>query len=269
MITINSRTRIAALLKAHPGSLEAIISLSPAFEKLRNPVLRRLMAGRATIGMASKIGGCTVQAFFDQLRPLGFTVAEDQQPDIQEQQQEAPEVIRNLPPGMMTELDVRPVIAAGKDPLDLILEKVKPLKPGQALKLINSFEPAPLIRLLERQGFKAYIDTVSYQLVITYFLLQSGHDVAEPDTTKAEEGWDERLQEYSGRLETIDVRQMEMPQPMFLILDALDKLPEDHALFVYHKRIPVFLLPELATRKFDFRIKTIKDDEVHLLIYKS
>ncbi len=36
-----------------------------------------------------------------------------------------------------------------------------------------------------------------------------------------------------------------MPLPMHTILEALKTLPNDKALFVYHKRIPVFLLPEL------------------------
>lgn len=60
-----------------------------------------------------------------------------------------------------------------------------------------------------------------------------------------------------------------MPLPMLTILDELEKLPQTDALYVYHKRIPVFLLPELKDRKFEFRIKEISDGEVHLLIFKS
>ena len=41
---INANTKIAAILKQHPDALEAIISLNPKFEKLRNPLLRKLMA---------------------------------------------------------------------------------------------------------------------------------------------------------------------------------------------------------------------------------
>src|SRR5690606_31254055 len=69
---INERTKIAALLKHHPDALEAIVRLSPDFKKLRNPILRRLMAGRTSIAMASKIGGCKPEDFFQVLAPLGF-----------------------------------------------------------------------------------------------------------------------------------------------------------------------------------------------------
>ena len=56
---------------------------------------------------------------------------------------------------------------------------------------------------------------------------------------------------------------------MLTILEALKNLPLEKALFVYHKRIPVFLLPELADRKLDYRIKEICDGEVQLLIFKA
>jgi uncharacterized protein (DUF2249 family) len=52
-------------------------------------------------------------------------------------------------------------------------------------------------------------------------------------------------------------------------LEALDKLPPGEALFIHHKRIPVFLLPELAERKFEYRIKEIGEGNVQMLIYKA
>jgi hypothetical protein len=52
-------------------------------------------------------------------------------------------------------------------------------------------------------------------------------------------------------------------------MEALEILPGGKALFVYHKRIPVFLLPELEEQKFNYRIKEISDSEVQLLIYKD
>jgi uncharacterized protein (DUF2249 family) len=67
----------------------------------------------------------------------------------------------------------------------------------------------------------------------------------------------------------IDVRNLEMPMPMMTILENLETLPECKALFVYHKRIPVFLLTELKDRDFDYRIKEIQDGEVYLLIFKD
>jgi len=54
-MVITANTKIAAILKHNPAALDAIVSLLSKFEKLRNPVLRKLMAGRASVSMASKI----------------------------------------------------------------------------------------------------------------------------------------------------------------------------------------------------------------------
>jgi hypothetical protein len=65
------------------------------------------------------------------------------------------------------------------------------------------------------------------------------------------------------------VRHLEMPMPMMTILETLEKLPDDAALYVHHKRIPVFLLTELKERNFDYRIKEVSEGEVYLLIFKN
>jgi hypothetical protein len=54
---------------------------------------------------------------------------------------------------------------------------------------------------------------------------------------------------------------------MHSILNAMESLPKGKALYVFHKRIPVFLLPELAARDFAFRVREVGPDEVHLIIY--
>lgn len=270
MKTINSNTKIATLLKESPDALEAIISISPKFNKLRNPLLRKLMAARTSINMASKVGGCTVNDFFKKLELLGFNsdksiVAVDETTE----QNAVPEFVQNLKTADVVELDVRTEIESGKDPLNLILKAVKQLQPGQVLKLINSFEPVPLMLLLEKQGFESYAETINDNLVHTFFHQKQATEIKEVDTSKAGEGWDEMLQRFSDKMETIDVRHLEMPLPMLTILDALDKLPEEKALYVIHKRIPVFLLPELTERKFDYRIKEVGDGEVYLLIFRA
>ena len=73
-MTINSNTKIGSILKARPDALEVIISLSPKFEKLRNPFIRKMMANRTSIDAASKIAGCKVNDFFEKLQPLGFEI---------------------------------------------------------------------------------------------------------------------------------------------------------------------------------------------------
>lgn len=266
---INSETKIAALLKQNPAALDAIVSITPKFEKLRNPLLRKLMAGRTSIGMASKISGCSVTDFFNKLEPLGFEIDTKTVKIIDEEKPGLPSFFNSLKPGQITEFDARPIIDKGEDPLKLILKNVKKIQPGEALKIINTFEPTPLISLLKNQGFEAYVDVIEPQLVETYFFKTGTASFEIDEKENASDHWDTILEKFKGKLQTVDVRQLEMPLPMHTILEALENLPIDTALFVYHKRIPVFLLPELAEKKLDYRIKEISDGEVHLLIFKN
>jgi TusA-related sulfurtransferase len=266
---ISANTKIASLLKHNPDALEALVSLSPRFTKLRNPVLRKIIAARTSIAMASRIGGCSVQDFFNKLLPMGFEI-DKALAEPENVNHVVPEFMKNISADNIIELDVRPVIEKAKDPLNIIIDKVRSLEKGQVLKIINSFEPTPLIHLLGKQGFISYAEKIDSGIVNTYFYKKGDNipvkEIIEKDIAK---GWDEILNRFNDKIETIDVRSLEMPLPMHTILEALKKIPPDKALFVYHKRIPVYLLPELEDQQFSYRIKEINDAEVHLLIYKN
>ena len=272
---INEKTKIAALLKHHPDALEAIVSIAPDFKKLRNPILRKLMAGRTSISMASKVGGCSPEDFFKALAPLGFEV--DASAVLVEDKVDnspLPEYLTSLDKSQIKEFDVRQILASGQDPLRAIQEKVRDLKNNEVLVIINNFEPVPLIKLLEKQGFLSHVNYINEDRIDTYFYRDN--NATNTDSTPQLEAvqetssdWDELLQSYEGKLQNIDVRHLEMPMPMMTILEALDNLPKDMALYVHHKRIPVFLLTELKDRNFEFRIKDIQPGEVYLLIFKA
>lgn len=268
MQAINANTKISALLKENPEALEAIISLSPKFTKLRNPLLRKIMAPRTSIASASKIGGCSVHAFLEKLETIGFSIEHIQHIEETTLDDVLPAFMKNISSKKVTELDVRPVLESGKDPLQLIMSTIGQLQAGQILKLINSFEPVPLIHVLEKQGFAAYSETIDDNLVHTYFYKHTETKKPVPQLQASSEDWHTVLQRFEGNLVTVNVQNLEMPLPMLTILDELENLPEGKALYVHHKRIPVYLLPELQEKNFEYRIKEISESEVHLLIYR-
>ena len=269
-MTINANTKIASLIKQHPDALETIVGISPKFTKLRNPILRKVIAGRTSIAMASKMGGCSVDDFFNKLQPLGFEIDKTAKVIYNgDETNPVPEFMKNIQADKIIELDVRTAIESGKDPLNIIVQKVKTLQTGDVLKIVNSFEPTPLIHLLGNQGFESFTEMISDELVNTYFYKKTDSAIPATTSTTNASDWDEVLKRFSDKLETIDVRNLEMPLPMHTILESLENLSVGKALFVYHKRIPVFLLPELETQQFSYRIKEISDGEVHLLIYQD
>lgn len=272
---INSGTKIAALLKHHPDALEAIVSLSPDFKKLRNPVLRKLMAGRTSIAMASKIGGCSPEDFYRVLNPLGFEQGKDSAaPALQDTNAPSdplPDIVVQTEEADLVTLDVRQMLAEGNDPLRLIQATVKELTTGKVLKIVNTFEPTPLISLLGKQGFSSYVQRLGPDHIVTYFFNAGAAKTELPPSSPEgqQDDWNTQLNKYSGKLQEIDVRHLEMPQPMMTILESLETLPEGYALYVHHKRIPVFLLGELSDRNFDYRIQKKEEGTVFLLIFRK
>jgi len=266
---INANTKIASILNERADALDVIVSISPRFEKLRNPFLRKIMAARTNLAMASKIGGCSVANFINKLKPLGFEIDSNILP-VNKEKENMPAFMLTMQKEQVKELDVRPLIASGKDPLNLIIQNIKQLEPGQVLKVVNSFYPEPLTRLLKKQGFDSFADVINDDLVETYFhKWETITFPVEQPVADAHDDWDEILQKYNEKIQELDVRHLEMPLPMLTILEELEKLPADMALFVHHKRIPVYLLPELTERKFRYRIKEISEGKVNILIYRG
>ncbi|MBX2903323.1 MAG: DUF2249 domain-containing protein [Chitinophagales bacterium] len=273
---INERTKIAALLKHHPDALETIVAIAPDFKKLRNPILRAIMAGRTSIAMASKVGNCKPEDFFKALAPLGFEIdshTKAEEKPIEKQPQ--PEFLATRTPEQIIHFDVRAMLAEGNDPLKQIQQKAKALNASETLLIINNFEPVPLIKLLEKQGFSTYVNHINTDTIETYFFKEKNTEADNNTADAIEENiatsgdWEQVLAHFQNNLEEIDVRHLEMPLPMITILEALETLPNEKALYVHHKRIPVFLLTELKERHFEYRIKEIQDGEVYLLIFKN
>jgi hypothetical protein len=71
------------------------------------------------------------------------------------------------------------------------------------------------------------------------------------------------------RITFLDVRQLEMPKPMLAILEQTRNLVAGSTLFVYHKKIPVYLLPEMEKQGLTYAFKAIDPGDVHMLIYKK
>ena len=270
---IAANTKISALIKANPASIDAIASINSHFEKLKNPVLRKILASRVTIADAARIGGCEVGRFFEILEPLGFQVNTDQKnalkPGINIDALEMPAKLAKLLPDNLTILDVRDAIASGNDPFRKIMQAIEIQENEKALLIINTFEPTPLVAILKKKGFNSFIEIKSTDLVYTYFWKAENSpktpSVIEPEISNA---IDDVLVRFAGKVKQIDVRHLEMPQPMITILQELEILPAGMALLVNHKRVPQYLLPQLEDRGYSIALKEVAPGAVNLLIYK-
>lgn len=269
---INSQTKISALIKENPETIEAIASINPHFNKLRNPVLRKILASRVTVADAARIGKCEPAEIFAKLAAIGFEVEREETGDRIEAVSSQHSLIQEaIEAGRVETLDVRPILAGGVDPFKEIMGVLKTLPPGFALEVINTFEPAPLILILKNKGYLSEVRNEA-GVIYTYFLKVGEEPVQAPAADHffrvSIEELEQHKESYRGRCREIDVRDLEMPLPLVTILNELEGLPENHALFVHHKKTPQYLLPELEERGFKTWIADIEEGNVKLLIHR-
>lgn len=282
---INEKTKVSDVLKANKESIEALAAVAEPLTKLRNPVLRKIMASRVTLAEAAKMGGCSFDDIVRALKPLGFELASSTDEHQKSDEEATPQWMKQLSEQQITNFDVRQLLAGGTDPLKAIMAKFKEVNEGHALCIIVNFKPVPLINLLGKKNVLTYTRMLSPTLFETYFYKapadDSGIKKAEPVslTTTVKAGAVIKDSEVDFNLicaqfpeekrQTIDVRALEMPGPMQTILAELAELPDGHALFVYHKRIPVYLLEDLADKEFEIHICQLSDTDVRMLLFKS
>jgi uncharacterized protein (DUF2249 family) len=158
--------------------------------------------------------------------------------------------------------------------LKQIIQKFKQTTPGNALCIVNTFIPTPLIHLLEKDGVKTYTAQINKKEFHTYFLKplqekKSTHAKEEKVFMDNQVRFDQLCAKFDGKMKEIDVRHLEMPMPMQTILEELSLLTDGHALYVHHKRIPIYLLEELADQDFQVHVRNLEENDVKLLIFRS
>lgn len=176
-ILINGKTKIYTLLKANPLVIDTLADFNPHFSKLKNPVLRNLLARRVSILEACRIGKCEPAEFMAKMSALGFEIEDSVSTASATTTSAEP---TNPATGLkVVELDVRPILAKGNDPLKAILAEINALQTGECLKVINTFEPIPLISLLKKQGYSCWKLQEGPDLVSTFFI-KSGFETPQP-----------------------------------------------------------------------------------------
>lgn len=267
---IHQRTKISTIINHNKEAIEIIATINPHFKKLKNPLLRKILAPRVTIEDAARIGKCSIDDFFTALSTIGFEVEHLTVKQPVNHLEENNTVLGAIQEGKTKQLDVRTALENGTDPFHLIMDELKTLPEGHALEVINTFEPTPLIKILNKKGYASHV-TNSNETVHTYFLKV---DEINSEATHSEEhihfvpieALEKEKEQFPGFCKEIDVRDMEMPLPMVTILNELETLEENQSLLVHHKKVPQYLLPELEERDVMIWIAEIEDGNVKLFI---
>ena len=66
-------------------------------------------------------------------------------------------------------LDVRPIIASGREPFPEIRARIDQLRPNEGLSVVAPFLPSPLIEKLQSEGFFSRVERQPAGFWITHF----------------------------------------------------------------------------------------------------
>ncbi len=163
---ITPDTKIFDLLRAYPQTGDLLLKLSPAFAKLRNPILLKTVARVTSLRQAAQIGKIPLGDMISQLRSL----VGQGEVDIVENT----EISTSKPPDWLEEtriiqnFDARGLIESGGHPLNKVLKDIESLAEGDIYRLISPFLPAPLIEIVQSKGYLTYSNEDNNGEVYTY-----------------------------------------------------------------------------------------------------
>lgn len=147
------------------------------------------------------------------------------------------------------DLDVRPILRAGGEPFEQILNTVNALKPGEGLRLFATFKPTPLLHVLGSKGFTHEAKELGggdWEVKFSPSGAPATNAATPGKETVDHSTWPDPVQH-------LDNRDLDPPEPMVKILAATESLAPGEVLSAFLCREPIFLFPELAKRGHSWR----------------
>ena len=166
--TITPKTKVGELLHNFPDLEKVLMEMSPAFEKLKNPILRKTVAKVATLQQIAAVGGLKVDDIVNRLRKeTGQDATDESGTDSEYLSTGIPDWFHENK--IISRLDASPVINSGGSPMNDILSQTNLLNAGEIFELKTPFIPAPIVDMLRKKGFKVHCVRKENH-VLSYFI---------------------------------------------------------------------------------------------------
>lgn len=248
-------------------TIDKIIAINEHYKKIEPWKYEKYAASKFYVKDLAKIGEIHINILLKHIENFGFEVeyTMEEAPTFQDENK-----VLNVDTTKIVVLDVRPIIATGADPFNEIMAAIEVLKNEETLQIINVFVPIPLVNLLKGKGYKTWTNTISDNEFHTFFTKSetTAQEISINNTQAPELNFDDTLASYGDKVKKIDVRHLEMPEPMITILKEIEILADDYVLLVNHKKIPQFLLPELESRGYKWLSKDVDGGFILFIVFK-
>lgn len=269
---VSATDRVSDVLARDESLVEVFVRLAPHFAKLRNRMMRRVMARLVTVEQAAQTAGIPVAELVRELNgALGLGAAALDTSALDKSRHtatdRASESLAHPPHAPVVELDVRDDLRSGREPFSRIMTAVGSLRDGEVLELRTTFEPVPLLSVLAKRGFAHETGQHAPDDWAVWFWrpASEGADAASvapsPPLPADEVPADPRVV-------WLDVRGLEPPEPLLRTLAALETLPVGHELVQVNARVPQLLFPMLAERGFACDVDESRADRVLVRIWR-
>lgn len=166
-LIITPKTKVLELIETYPQLEDVLIGYVPAFNKLKNPLLRRTVAKVATLQQAAVIGGVDISDLIARLREgAGQDYAIE---SFEDQQYNYNQPAWFNEENILVQFDVREMLERGEHPVNQVIADLKTLPEGKIYQLVAPFLPVPLIDKATGLSFAHWIVEKNAQLFYIYF----------------------------------------------------------------------------------------------------
>lgn len=253
--------------------IDVIASHSPQLAKLRSSPMRHIMSRVTTVAQAARLCGIPAEQLLAELNgALGIAVASDAGAESPANADIGETFTAAVPPAFarkrIVELDVRDDLRNGNEPFSRIMAAVGALEKDQVLQLRTTFEPVPLLTVMQKRGFHHSALRHASDDWSVWFHRGDARGIRPAHESASTPAGDNSPLPVAPTDVRIDVRGLEPPEPMLRTLEALEALPAACALVHVNVRVPQLLLPILRERGFDFQIDESHRGEVHVRIWR-
>ena len=168
-MNLNPETRIGDLLDDYPFLLEFLITVSPRYKTLKNPIMRMTIGGIPTIAKAAKIGGFTTEYLMEKIEKeiqrktietTGESSAESATPSPEMERKTRMEALRSI----ILDLHAGEDVDVARERFSKLIENISPEEiVSMEQRLIDDGMDVSLVKVLSNVHVKLFKDSLEGQ----------------------------------------------------------------------------------------------------------